>query len=301
MDTTELILLLMETPEIGEKTTLSVLRRNAQAGRSADDFMGLSQRDLAQEYGIRRSIAVQILDSGSNARIDSLALHRVFMRAGVRVVTIMDATYPVRLLDRMQDPPPVLLAYGNHALLNDRLFAVANSNGAREEALLAGDRAAEAALKEGWSLATGHNRVAWQRPALVMRRNGGRVCYVLDRGMLPGFGGDLSRALFTAARIWGPAYDPSTDLTLSCFAPRAHGIAANNRRRDALIFALADIIMAGEIRTGGQMERECIAALRRGQRVLLCGAKREADSLLLEAGAQRTDIDSLSRILSANR
>jgi hypothetical protein len=104
-----------------------------------------------------------------------------------------------------------------------------------------------------------------------MRRNGGRVCYVLDRGIVEAFGGDLSRALFPAARIWGPAYDPECDLYIAPFAPNAHGIAANNRRRDSLIFALADVIVAGELRPGGRMEAECQAAKRRGMPVLAIG------------------------------
>src|SRR5207245_2863113 len=116
------------------------------------------------------------------------------------LITLRDASYPRRLAERLDVPPPVLFLYGNAPLLDSPLFAVANSNGASEPALAAGDRAAEAALAAGWSLVTGHNRIPYQRPALAVRRNGGRILYVLDRGLRQGFGGDLSRALFPAAR-----------------------------------------------------------------------------------------------------
>jgi hypothetical protein len=285
MEAAELILLLLDTPGIGEQSLGAVLRRNAISGRSPEEFLSLPVHALAVEYGIRRSAAELLLDATSSRRSVAEEQARWLRRTGVNLVTLLDASYPQRLVQRLDTPPPVLFLYGNPALLDRPLFAVANSNGAAEPALAAGDQAAEAALAAGWSLVTGHNRIPYQRPALAVRRNGGQICYVLDRGMIRGFGGDLSRALFPAARIWGPAYDPACDLTLSPFGLQAHGIATNNRRRDTLVFALADAIFACEVRPGGQMERECLAALRRGTPLYLYegGA---CDPRLLDAGAK---------------
>ena len=181
------------------------------------------------------------------------------------------------------------------------LFAVANSNGASEEALASTDRAAETAMAAGLHPVTGHNRQAYQRPALVARRNGGRVCYVLDRGLLEAFGNDLSRELFPAARIWSPAYDPACDLTLSPFPLRAHSLADHNSRRDSLIFALADTVIVGEIRQAGRMERECLAALRRGRPVYLAGPANDTDAGLIAAGAGRAEPSSFAATLGTRR
>jgi DNA processing protein len=225
--------------------------------------MALNADALIEEYGFKREVALGLVKSRSQALDKSASTAREMRRAGIRMVTVQDATYPSRLLNAMENPPPVLYAYGRLELLNRPLFAVANSNDASEEFLALGDKAAEAALQAAWYPVTGHNRIPYQRTALVARRSGSHICYVLDRGIFEAFGGDLSKELFPAARIWSPAYDPDRDLTLSCFPLWAHNVAVHNQRRDSIIFALASAIIAGDVRSGGQMEKLCRNALSR--------------------------------------
>ena len=298
MDTGEqtvLLLTLLETPGVGGKTLASVLRRNAVARRAPDEFLRMPADAMAEEYGIRPSVAARLAVDFRCRREQAAEQARWLGRSGVSLVTIVDASYPARLAERLDEAPPALFLYGNHELLTQNLFAVANSNGAPEEALAAADSATETAVEAGWILATGHNRPAYQRPALASRRNGGRVLYVLDRGLLHGFGGDLTRALFPAARIWGPSFDPQCDLALSPFPLRAQGIAANNRRRDSIIFALADRIFAGSVRSEGQMERQCLEAPSRGQRVLVHESAYSAR--LLESGAESANLRDSPTVL----
>jgi len=281
--------MLLETPGIGPKSLGAILRKNAILRRTPRDFLGLSVAALRQEYGIRREPAQRLLQEAAQRYEQAAALNRDLARNGVSVVTLIDATYPSTLLERLDEPPPALYAYGDLSVLNQRLFVIANSNGAPEEALAAADRIAEIRAEDGWVLVTGHNRPGYQRPALAVRRNGGRTVYVLDRGLLHGFGGDLNRALFPAARIWGPAFDPQCDLAISPFPLRAQGIAVNNRRRDTVIFALAERIYVGWVREDGQMEGQCLGALQRGQEVFLLPVPQFEKRNLLAAGARSLD------------
>jgi predicted Rossmann fold nucleotide-binding protein DprA/Smf involved in DNA uptake len=299
MDVTELILLLSDVSGVGEKTLAAVLQRNAVLRRAPEQFLALDADRLVDEYGFRREAAqhVQSLTSASSDK--AIAAAREMRRPGIQLLTIMDAAYPKRLFESLDHPPPVLYTYGTLDLADAPLFAVANSNGAGEDALAACDRAAEAAIARGWWPVTGHNRVPYQRPALVSRRNGGRVCYVLDRGMFEAFGGDLRRELFPAARIWSPAYDPICDLTLSPFPLRAHSLAAHNQRRDEIVFSMARVVLVGEVRAGGNMERECRRALSGGCPVFLLGPQRDSDAAWLDHGARRIATDELIDSLPA--
>jgi hypothetical protein len=283
MDLTELILLLSEIPGVGEKTLGRALERLAARGMAPEELLRRTEQELAGEMGFSAAAAGRIRRVTPTMRQAAEGAARSLRRAGARVLTLQDATYPARLRERLPDPPPVLYAYGAENALDRPTFAAANSNGAPEAALAASDRAAATLVEKRWTPVTGHNRPAYQRTALVARRGGGRVCYVLDRGLLEAFDGDLTRQLFPAAHIWSPAYDPECDLTLSPFPLRAHGIALHNRRRDALLFALADMIIAGEVRPGGEMERRCLEALAQGRSVRL--ALPESVDRLREAGA----------------
>jgi len=289
IDSLQFIFLLMDTPGIGDHAVRSILSRSAVAGFSPGEVLRLAPERIAENFGIPITVAGD-LTANLPARLDSSAESaRWARRHNVAALSILDASYPDRLSARMDSPPPVLFACGNLAVLRQPLFAIATSNGASEEALAAGDRITEIALESEWALVTGHNRVAYQRPALVMRRNGGRTCYVLDRGLIHGLGEDLSRALFPAARIWGSDYDPEVDLTLSQFGLRDHGIAANNRKRDSLIFSLADVIFAAAVRPSGHMEQVCLKALAAARPVYIVGPDSEVSGTLAANGAKHMD------------
>jgi hypothetical protein len=272
MENSQLVLLLSGARGVGPRTMTEILRRNAVARRTPDEFARMRSEDLCSEYALRRPVAEAIVTALRSRLAWASATLRELDRAGTQVVTLVDASYPPRLLDVLDHPPPVLYALGPLGLLEEPLFAVANSNGAGEAALAASDRAAAVAVREGWVPVTGHNRTAYQRSALVARRNGSQLCYVMDRGLRYAFGGDLTREVFAAARIWSPSFDPSRDLALSPFGPDEHGTCGNNRRRDELVFALAWAVVRGYVRPAGRMEAACDSARSRGVPIIAADA-----------------------------
>ncbi len=286
MDILPFVLLLSEVPGIGERRLGGILQRNAVLRRSPEEFLTLSADEWRQEYHlVDRSVSCLQQEVSRRSR-RALEHARRLQRAGVTLLTLQDATYPLPLLRCLDDPPPVLYVYGNLSLLQRRRFVVANSNDAPDETLKACDRIVAAAALRGWLPVTGHNRPAYQRSALASLRNGGSVCYVLDCGLWKGFPSGLSHALFPAARIWRVEYDTQRDLTLTPFPPEAHMIAHHNRRRDQIIFALAEAVFAGYTRPGGQMERHCLQAAEQGKPVFVIGSAGGGESRLLAAGAQ---------------
>ncbi len=268
MNQTAFVLLLSEVPGVGDATLGSILRGNAVFRRTPEEFLSLNSDQIVTEYKIRKSVADKMTRFTPEIKSAAIASALSLSRANVELVTLLDATYPQRLLDVMSEPPSALYLYGNRSILDVATFAVANSNGAPESALAAGDECAEKAIAAGETLVTGHNRIQYQRPALVAKREGGRTCYILDRGILEAFDGDLSKGLFPAARIWSPDFDSYRDLAISMFAPRDHSIATHNRKRDEVIFALADTIYSVWLSPGGQMERRCREMREQGKTIL---------------------------------
>src|SRR5689334_21326318 len=171
METTELILLLMDIPGIGGRTIEAVLRKNAVIRRPPDELLALPKSALCADYGLRSQTAAQLTDISMQARKQAEADGAWLRQHGVSLISSLDASYPVRFSERLSDPPSVLFSYGNGGLLNGRLMAIANSNKTSEDALARGDRVVEAAIAEGWTVVTGHNRIQYQRPALAARRN----------------------------------------------------------------------------------------------------------------------------------
>ncbi len=285
MDIGELVLLLGGVSGVGDQALARILRRMAILRIGPDEFLATSPASLREEYRLPRGVG-QAVAALSRAEVDAAcALGRELRRHGVQVATVVDASYPRALAAALKDPPAALYFHGAPQLLGARLFCVANSNGAPEMALAATDAVARAAIRCGMAPITGTNRTAYQRPALVARRLGAPVCYVLDRGLLDQFGTHLEVEPVRAARVWQPTVDETRDLTISPFAPRHHAIAAHNRRRDEIVFALASVVIAGYVRPGGVMDRLCREALGSGRPVtLVCAGSPSADGLA-RAGA----------------
>ena len=78
------------------------------------------------------------------------------------------------------------------------------------------------------------------------------------------------------------------------FRPDNHATPRNGRRRDELIAALGDIVVALSARDGGEVERICLRSLDRGQCVLSWQANSPA---LVAAGAVPIDERDLASAL----
>src|SRR5215470_2259678 len=117
--------------------------------------------------------------------------------------------------------------------------------------------------------------------AVTGRAAGAPRLIVLDRGLFAAFHGqpDLDPFGFGPGRT---RFDSRTTLVLSIFRPYDHASPRGGRRRDELIAALGDIVVALSARPGGEVERICLRALDRGQCVLSWQGNNPA---LLAAGA----------------
>ncbi|MCX6358912.1 MAG: hypothetical protein NT029_03820 [Armatimonadetes bacterium] len=271
MDDAELAFSLAAVPGIGEKSIAAILRRVAVGGMSPVALLEMGAPALMGEFGLRHAAADAIVQ-GLRPAAERAALElRRLRRQGVQLLTVADASYPAALGAFLDAPPPLLCAYGDVRLLSRPLVMAANSNGAPPEALAACDEAMAVALAAGMSPVTGHNRIEYQRPALVALRAAVGVVYVLDRGIVDALGEDLDRELFPAAGIWTGGFDPGRHLALSPFGPRDHWLGANNRRRDEMIAALATLVLVGHVTPGGGMDGICRRAVKAGRGVVTVG------------------------------
>ena len=174
-------------------------------------------------------------------------------------------------------------AYGNasHAPFT---FSVAVSNGSPLPVLARQDAVASELVRRGCVPVTGHDRAAYKRLGLCAQRQNRPVIYVMDRGLREALGPDFDRPPFTAARIRETVFATERDLAVSPFRLDDHALGANNRRRDRVIYALADLIIALDVRAGGGMAGECLRAHRQGRMVWVAEGGRDGNEELRQAG-----------------
>ena len=286
---TQFLLLLHSVPQLGEKSLAVLLRRLAQRRPSPHVFLDLTPDDLIRDYELPAQVAEHLHDHRTGLLAKSAELLRAVRLHPLRILSTESAGYPARLERFDPAPPPLLYALGQAALTEPPMptrftFTIAVSNGAAPAVLNRQDEIATGLVEVGGVPVTGHDRTAYKRLALTAQRRNRSVLYVFDRGLREALGPDFDRPPFSAARIRDAVFEVERDLALSPFRLDDHGLGANNRRRDELVFALADVVVALDVRAGGGMMHECLRAHNQGRPVYIAAEGREGNEALRKAG-----------------
>lgn len=297
---TEFILFLHGIPHLGEKSLAHLLRLHSQRKIVPEVFCSQSASELQRQYDISSAASNHVANGSAMDTERASVTAKILRRRSIQVLTSQSATFPARLEAFDDAPPPVLYTMGNFAALNPAgsdpsphfTFTCATSNRATAEMLASQDEIANALIDAGGVPVTGHDRTPYQRLALSAQRKNRPVCYVFDRGLREALGPEFDRPPFAAARIRDANFMCDRDLALSPFRLDDHSIGTNNRRRDRLVFALADVVVAVDVGAGGGMEEECFRAHRFGRTVIVAPNGRAGKERLTAAGCPRLPTDA---------
>ena len=289
---TQFILLLHHTPHIGEKALTRLLRLFAQQRITPEAFLALPERELKRQFELRPQAIAHLHTHRDTLVKTSAELARTVRARHIHIFTTESPAYPARLERNDDAPPPVLYALGNRALLDANptdaqhkfTFALATSNDVPPLSLIRQDEIGAELAALGGIVVTGHDRRPYQRAALAAQRQNRPILYVFDRGLREALGPDFDRPPFAAARIRDAVFDPARDLAVSSFRLDDHAIGTNLRRRDRILFALADVIIAHDLRAGGGMMAECLRAREQGQKVYVSPGGRDGNDELRGSG-----------------
>jgi predicted Rossmann fold nucleotide-binding protein DprA/Smf involved in DNA uptake len=290
-ETTLALVTLSELPRIGERR----LSRVQEVARDRDiplaHIVALAPSALARDYGLPAPALVRLQREGFWHAAHCKALVSRLSACGARVSQRGDACYPKRWADRGDPPPPLAYMYGAPQLLDVPSVALLASRGVSEQIVAATVHIAQRAAREDFALVVGGMKSTHRIAAVTARAAGAPRVVVLDRGLFAAFGGQPEFDPFG----FGPGrsrFDPRSTLVLSMFRPHNHATPRSGRRRDELIAALGDLVVALSARPGGEVERICLRALDRGQSVLIWQGDSTA---LLAAGAVGFDERDLQR------
>jgi len=266
-DTALHAVMLSELPHVGDKVAQHILALNRARQHSLATFFRLPEAVLRDDYKLHAATLLRLGAQRVEHETHCTWLLDRLMAAGGAAHLTEDGGYPERIRERLTPPPVVLYGFGSAQLLRAPTLAVLNSHTVTEHAVSASLASVQAAVAQGFTLVTGGMKTSYRIAAVAGRAAAAARVIVLDRGIFATFGARLDRDPFG----FGPgrsALDAARTLVLSPFRLMDHASPRNGQRRDALIAALADVIVAVHARPGGQIERVCLEALDRGQSVL---------------------------------
>jgi predicted Rossmann fold nucleotide-binding protein DprA/Smf involved in DNA uptake len=267
-----------------------ICERARAAGLSLREVLALPTAALLGEYhlpppALRRLAHAQLWHTahcrGILARLEA---------SGARVRAPDDAAFPRPWLLRAHPTPPIAYAYGDEGILALPRVALLSSRILTEHVVTATMRIVRRAAADRCAVVVGGMKATHRIAAMAVRASRARRVVVLDRGLFAAFSRGLEFDPFGVAP--GRArFDPRATLVLSSFRTHDHAVPRSGRRRDELIAALGDVVVALSARPGGEIERVCLRALDRGQAVVTW----QPNEALLAAGAQPLDERELER------
>lgn len=254
-------------PWVGERTLLALLDHAREGRRSLADLWESPLEDLHALVSLHpKSRAALEQDAAAHwRRAGSEA--ETLLSWGVDLLVAGGPDYP-RALHGFRRKWPLLFAYGALGLLEERRVALVNSRTVSNAALAATDALADALARRDVPLVTSTNKEAYKASATAAKRHAGPSLMVLDRGIAEAFPTGIQRDPVAPARVWDESFDPDLQLLLTAMGWRGRWNQRSSALRDALVIDLADVVVALDVRPGGNMERECLRAAREGKAVV---------------------------------
>ncbi len=281
---------LSELPHVGPKGMARILGVNRALGRSLSQFFHLPAAAYEEEYGLGATAVACLTQHRAAYESHCAALAERLCAHGGLALLVGAADYPRAWVQYLSQPPPVVFALGDTALLQSPAAAVLNSRSPSVEAILATRAIVERAARDGFCVASGAMKLGHRIAAASARAAQAQRIIVLDRGLFSAVGDESERDIFglTSGRL---RLDRSRTLVLSAFRLNNHAAPMNGARRDSLIAALADVVICVEARAGGHMEELGLDMLARGK---LVASWRGGNHVLTAAGARSLEHDDLA-------
>lgn len=270
-----------ELPWVGERRLQHLREVAARRQLDVGALAELPLSTLRGEFGLPWAAIRRLRDERAHHQARCAALAATLAAAGAGICALGGADYPPGWVRHGDPPPPLAYLHGNRELLRRPVVALLYSRLVDQGTVTATLRITRMIAAAGCAVAMGGMKTPYRVAAATARSLGAARIIVLDRGLLAAFGGHLDRDPFGL----GPrraAFDASRSLVMTPFRPDDHAVPRSGRRRDALIAALADLVIAVHARSGGEVEQVCVRALARGQRVAVWQAH---SPRLLGAGA----------------
>lgn len=282
--------MLSELPRVGDSTAARILKRNRERRQTLTAFFRLPEAVLRDDYELHAETIQRICYERADHEARCQWLLDQFSGTGGQVLFVQDEAYPNLLRQRLMPGPAVLYGIGESSVLGGAKLAVLSSRDLTEQSVATTLALIQAAAAQGFTVVSGGMKTNYRIAAVAGRAADAARIIILDRGIFATFGARVEQDPFG----FGPGRSilrSDRTLVLSPFRLMNHAAAHNGRRRDELVAALADVVVAVRARPSGEIERVCLAALDRGQCVLSWYGENAG---LVAAGAAVIDASNLN-------
>jgi predicted Rossmann fold nucleotide-binding protein DprA/Smf involved in DNA uptake len=257
-------------PQVGDRCLLRILDYARDRETSLAALWRELPADFVRQVRLPSQAGAALQTEQEMRRERAVAAAQSARTWGVDLLLAGDAEFPAVLR-----PPAaasergwaMIYAYGALPLLDQPRVGILSSRDATEPGVCLTDALADALARRDAPLVTSTNKRTYQATATAAKRQAGSAVLVLDRGLADAFPSGFQRDPVATARVWDAAFDPELQLLVSPFAWDTSWTPRSGARRDALVADLSTVLVAVDVRTGGNIDRELRGAAKRSKHV----------------------------------
>ena len=254
---------------LGDDGVARVWRLLRDKPSKIEEFLQAKAQVLESEFGLNASAADYLSKHRSEVHANAAELLRRASELDIQILAPGDLNYPVNVSAWYDDEPPLLYARGNLGLFKTRTFAILNSAEPASVSLTNTVGLASRLAEAGCTLVTGTENPPYNVVGLAGKRAEGNLIVVFSQGLLSALSQRPDREPIPLARQEDESFDPQRSLLVSPFRLEGRWQKGNGQRRDKLVAALAETLVAVEIKTRGGMDALCREALQRSTRIFV--------------------------------
>src|SRR6266446_9201240 len=251
------LLALTRIKGLGDEGVARILSQLVREKRSVDALFDFSQQQLRERFQLHATAAAWVEKHGQEAREEAGVIYRRVREMNVAILAPEHASYPEGLAGFFDGEPPLLYAHGNLELLADKRVAVVNSAQASPMALEFALGLARRLGEAGLTLLASTEGPSYNLVGLAGKQAAANVILVLHQGLFEILGKLDGHEPLPLARRLNHQPDLQKTLLISPFRPDGRWQKGNGLRRDKLLVAMAESLVAVEIRSGGTMQGLC--------------------------------------------
>lgn len=282
---------------VGPKTLRKIFSGLKDLDLPISQLFSLNKEVLVHRLGLSPQIVEKIsADEGNGMKASGV--YQDMKSCGIETLLLDDDNYPQKVKTFLEDDAPAILhIWGNRALLDGRIVWIANSRRTAAKSLEITYRFSELLSKHGLVIARGTSKFKdTDMISAYGAKESGSMVTILDRGLL--------HFLREAGLIGTPP--PSNQLYISYAHPEDRWLARFDKPMNGLLAALADDIIAVDIKEQGITLQEILKASSRGKRTFVVrhetfDESNSGNKILIERGgvpiSPKPDLESLREIV----
>ncbi|HVC97319.1 MAG TPA: N-6 DNA methylase [Pirellulales bacterium] len=264
------LLALTRVKGLGDEGLARLLQLLRNDGCEPRDLFQYPASRLREHFHLRAESAELLHKHISRFRGEAAEVFERARTLGIVLIVPGGPGYPSRLETFYGGAPPLLYALGNRDLLDVPSVAVVNSAQPTHDALGYTFALASRLAEAGQTLLTSPENPSYNLVGLGGKLAGAQVVVVLHHGLLDALTRHGTREPLPLARQVGEEIDFARTLMVSPFRLDGRWQKGNGPRRDALLVALAETLVAVEVRGAGTVQSLCQKAQEQARRVFVC-------------------------------